>query len=236
MPPCARALTSTFSCGSPAGQRRCSGLHRPQTEAEVLEQSAQTLRAHLAALLSALSRSVRACPAVVRATFRQLFRRVRERFPSAQHEVRPLPVGPGGGKKAVGKGAAVAPGGAVLGGWGFEAPGGVVGRGRGGDSTKNQRALPSPGLGESSPCSPAPPRTCHSSPSPASCACASSLPPSWRPSSSTCGSGTRTPAPAAPCSCWPRCGPVDPGEMPDRVPRGPLPGQRCAPHWLQEHL
>ncbi|XP_047635739.1 ras GTPase-activating protein 4B isoform X1 [Phacochoerus africanus] len=64
----------------------CSGLHRPQTEAEVLEQSAQTLRAHLGALLSALSRSVRSCPAVVRATFRQLFRRVRERFPSAQDE------------------------------------------------------------------------------------------------------------------------------------------------------
>ncbi|XP_012495777.1 PREDICTED: ras GTPase-activating protein 4 isoform X2 [Propithecus coquereli] len=64
----------------------CSGLHRPQTEADVLEQSAQTLRAHLGALLSALSRSVRACPAVVRATFRQLFRRVRERFPGAQHE------------------------------------------------------------------------------------------------------------------------------------------------------
>uniref|UniRef100_A0A8C5ZGK2 Ras GTPase-activating protein 4-like n=1 Tax=Marmota marmota marmota TaxID=9994 RepID=A0A8C5ZGK2_MARMA len=63
----------------------CSGLHRPQTEAEVLEQSAQTL-AHLGALLSALCRSVRACPAVIRATFRQLFRRVRERFPSAQYE------------------------------------------------------------------------------------------------------------------------------------------------------
>ncbi|XP_063461868.1 ras GTPase-activating protein 4-like isoform X2 [Pan paniscus] len=72
----------------PAGaeSHQCSGLHRPQTEAEVLEQSAQTLRAHLGALLSALSRSVRACPAVVRATFRQLFRRVRERFPGAQHE------------------------------------------------------------------------------------------------------------------------------------------------------
>lgn len=68
---------------------RCSGLHRPQTEAEVLEQSAQTLRAHLVALLSAICRSVRTCPAVVRATFRQLFRRVRERFPSAQHQVRP---------------------------------------------------------------------------------------------------------------------------------------------------
>ncbi|XP_024427330.2 ras GTPase-activating protein 4B isoform X4 [Desmodus rotundus] len=64
----------------------CSGLHRQQTEAEVLEQSAQTLRAYLGALLGALCRSVRACPAVVRATFRQLFRRVRERFPSAQHE------------------------------------------------------------------------------------------------------------------------------------------------------
>ncbi|XP_033282270.1 ras GTPase-activating protein 4B isoform X3 [Orcinus orca] len=64
----------------------CSGLHRPQTEAEVLEQSAQTLRVHLGALLSSLSRSVRACPAVVRATFRQLFRRVREHFPSAQDE------------------------------------------------------------------------------------------------------------------------------------------------------
>lgn len=55
----------------------------------MLEQSAQTLRAHLVALLSAICRSVRTCPAVVRATFRQLFRRVRERFPSAQHQVRP---------------------------------------------------------------------------------------------------------------------------------------------------
>ncbi|XP_042542445.1 ras GTPase-activating protein 4B [Dipodomys spectabilis] len=64
----------------------CSGLHRPQTETEVLEQSVQTLRAHLAALLSALRGSVRACPALVRATFRQLFRRVRERFPGAQHQ------------------------------------------------------------------------------------------------------------------------------------------------------
>lgn len=91
--PRAGALTS-FS----AGPLRCSGLHRPQTEAEVLEQSAQTLRVHLGALLSALSRSVRACPAVVRATFRQLFLRVRERFPGAQHEVRPLPAGEGRGR------------------------------------------------------------------------------------------------------------------------------------------
>ncbi|XP_049643855.1 ras GTPase-activating protein 4B [Suncus etruscus] len=64
----------------------CSGLHRPPTEAELLEQSAQTLRGHLGALLSAISRSVRACPAVLRATFRQLFVRVRERFPGEQHQ------------------------------------------------------------------------------------------------------------------------------------------------------
>ncbi|XP_037362776.1 ras GTPase-activating protein 4B [Talpa occidentalis] len=68
----------------------CSGLHRTPTEAEVLEQSAQTLRAHLGALLSALGRSVRACPAGIRATFRQLFRRVRERFPGAEHENLPF--------------------------------------------------------------------------------------------------------------------------------------------------
>lgn len=70
----------------------------------MLEQSAQTLRAYLGALLSALCRSVRACPAVVRATFRQLFRRVREQFPSAQHEVRPLQAGLGEGRKQEEKG------------------------------------------------------------------------------------------------------------------------------------
>lgn len=90
--------------------RRCSGLHRPQTEAEVLEQSAQTLRAHLGELLSALCRSVRACPAVVRATFRQLFQRVRERFPSAEHEVHLLQAGLGEGRKRWGEGSCGAPG------------------------------------------------------------------------------------------------------------------------------
>lgn len=102
-----RAVTATLSGDmprAPSVPRRCSGLHRPQTEAELLEQSAQTLRAHLGALLSALCRSVRACPAVVRATFRQLFRRVRERFPSAQHQVRPLQAGLSEGRKWWGKG------------------------------------------------------------------------------------------------------------------------------------
>nr|XP_045245567.1 ras GTPase-activating protein 4B isoform X5 [Macaca fascicularis] len=164
----------------------CSGLHRPQTEAEVLEQSAQTLRAHLGALLSALSRSVRACPAVVRATFRQLFRRVRERFPGAQHEVRPPPAGLD---------------------W---------------DGLDWAELDWAGAAGEE--------RMYRSSPSPASCACASSLPPSCLPSSSTCGSATRTPAPAAPCSCWPRCGPCGHGRDAQLgVPPGPWPGLQCVP-------
>lgn len=111
-----------------------SRLHRPQNKAEVLEQGAQTLRAHVRALLSAYCRSVHACPAM---------------------------------------------------------------------------AVP-PSFRSSCACtcvstSPAPSRrTCHSSPPPASCVCASSLWLSCRPSSS-CGSGTRTPVPVAPCSSGPGC-------------------------------
>uniref|UniRef100_A0A4X2JWN8 RAS p21 protein activator 4 n=1 Tax=Vombatus ursinus TaxID=29139 RepID=A0A4X2JWN8_VOMUR len=64
----------------------CSGLHRIQTESEVMEQSAQTLQSYLGGLLSAISRSVRMCPAVIRATFRQLFKRVQEHFPENKHQ------------------------------------------------------------------------------------------------------------------------------------------------------
>ncbi|XP_072496384.1 ras GTPase-activating protein 4-like isoform X3 [Notamacropus eugenii] len=64
----------------------CSGLHRIQTESEVMEQSAQTLQSYLSELLSAISRSVRTCPAVIRATFRQLFKRVQEHFPENKHQ------------------------------------------------------------------------------------------------------------------------------------------------------
>lgn len=107
---CVRAVICDPLWGPAPRLRRCSGLHRPQTEAEVLEQSAQTLRAHLGELLSALCRSIRACPAVVRATFRQLFQRVRERFPSAEHEVHLLQAGLGEGRKRWGKGSCGTPG------------------------------------------------------------------------------------------------------------------------------
>lgn len=63
----------------------CSGLHRVQTEGEVIEQGRQHLQSYLGELLDAIVRSAPACPPVIRAAFRQLFQRVGERFPQHQH-------------------------------------------------------------------------------------------------------------------------------------------------------
>lgn len=71
--------------GDSGAARRCSGLHRVQTEAEVIEQSRQHLQSYLGELLDAIVRSAPACPPLIRAAFRQLFQRVGERFP--QHQV-----------------------------------------------------------------------------------------------------------------------------------------------------
>uniref|UniRef100_A0A5F8GGT6 Ras GTPase-activating protein 4 n=1 Tax=Monodelphis domestica TaxID=13616 RepID=A0A5F8GGT6_MONDO len=59
---------------------------RNREPGEVMEQSAQTLQSYLGGLLSAISRSVKMCPAVIRATFRQLFKRVQEHFPENKHQ------------------------------------------------------------------------------------------------------------------------------------------------------
>ncbi|XP_064893128.1 ras GTPase-activating protein 4 isoform X4 [Columba livia] len=63
----------------------CSGLHRVQTEGEVIEQGRQHLQSYLGELLDAIGRSAPACPLIIRAVFRQLFHRVGERFPQHQH-------------------------------------------------------------------------------------------------------------------------------------------------------
>lgn len=68
------------------GARRCSGLHRVQTESEVMEQGRQHLQSYLRELLDTISKSAPTCPPVIRAAFRQLFQRVGERFP--EHQVR----------------------------------------------------------------------------------------------------------------------------------------------------
>ncbi|XP_057266774.1 ras GTPase-activating protein 4-like [Pezoporus wallicus] len=63
----------------------CSGLHRVQTEGEVIEQGRQHLQSYLEELLDAIVRSAPTCPPVIRAAFRLLFQRVGERFPQHQH-------------------------------------------------------------------------------------------------------------------------------------------------------
>ncbi|XP_040505991.1 ras GTPase-activating protein 4 isoform X4 [Gallus gallus] len=63
----------------------CSGLHRVQTESEVMEQGRQLLQSYLGELLDAIGKSAPTCPPVIRAAFRQLFQRVGERFPQHQH-------------------------------------------------------------------------------------------------------------------------------------------------------
>ncbi|XP_031447683.1 ras GTPase-activating protein 4-like isoform X3 [Phasianus colchicus] len=63
----------------------CSGLHRVQTESEVMEQGRQLLQSYLGELLDVISKSAPTCPPVIRAAFRQLFQRVGERFPQHQH-------------------------------------------------------------------------------------------------------------------------------------------------------
>ncbi|XP_061460629.1 ras GTPase-activating protein 4-like isoform X2 [Rhineura floridana] len=64
----------------------CSSLHRIQSESDVIQQSAQLLRLYLTDLLAAITKSIKACPAVVRATFQLLFKRVGERFPEERDQ------------------------------------------------------------------------------------------------------------------------------------------------------
>lgn len=63
----------------------CSGLHRVQTEGEVIEQGRQHLQSYLGDVLDAIVRSAPMCPLVIRAVFQLLFQRVGERFPQHQH-------------------------------------------------------------------------------------------------------------------------------------------------------
>ncbi|XP_005986917.1 ras GTPase-activating protein 4 [Latimeria chalumnae] len=63
----------------------CAGLHRIQTEAEVIQQSTHHLQSYLTQLLNLIVKSVKQCPAVIRATFKKLYRRVEERFPENEY-------------------------------------------------------------------------------------------------------------------------------------------------------
>ncbi|KAJ7309027.1 hypothetical protein JRQ81_008314 [Phrynocephalus forsythii] len=64
----------------------CSSLHWIQSESEIIQQSAQLLQSYLTDLLASITQSVKACPAVIRATFRLLFKRVGEYFPEEKDQ------------------------------------------------------------------------------------------------------------------------------------------------------
>ncbi|XP_028662967.1 ras GTPase-activating protein 4 [Erpetoichthys calabaricus] len=62
----------------------CTGLHRVQTETEVIQQSTQYLQSYLTDLLHSILKSISHCPPIVRSAFRQLYERVQERFPDKE--------------------------------------------------------------------------------------------------------------------------------------------------------
>ena len=57
------------------------------SEAQVRESSLELLKGYLGDIVDAIVGSVEKCPLLMRVAFKQLRRRVEERFPSAQHEV-----------------------------------------------------------------------------------------------------------------------------------------------------
>ncbi|RXM91877.1 Ras GTPase-activating protein 4 [Acipenser ruthenus] len=63
----------------------CTGLHRIQTETEVIQQSTQHLQSYLTELLHSIVTSVSHCPPLLRMAFRQLCERVQERFPEREY-------------------------------------------------------------------------------------------------------------------------------------------------------
>ncbi|XP_069471058.1 ras GTPase-activating protein 4-like [Ambystoma mexicanum] len=63
----------------------CSGLHRIQTESELIQLSTQHLQSYLTDILIAIMKSVKHCPVIMRATFRQLYKHVEEHFPENRH-------------------------------------------------------------------------------------------------------------------------------------------------------
>ncbi|KAL4660578.1 ras GTPase-activating protein 4-like [Arapaima gigas] len=63
----------------------CAGLHRVQTEADVIQQSTAHLQSYLSELLHAIIQSATYCPASLCHTFRQLYQRVQERFPEKEY-------------------------------------------------------------------------------------------------------------------------------------------------------
>uniref|UniRef100_A0A4W4EE58 RAS p21 protein activator 4 n=1 Tax=Electrophorus electricus TaxID=8005 RepID=A0A4W4EE58_ELEEL len=63
----------------------CAGLHRVQTEADVIQQSSALLQSYLSELMAALLQSALYCPLLLCQAFQQLYRQVQARFPEPEY-------------------------------------------------------------------------------------------------------------------------------------------------------
>ncbi|KAM9441264.1 ras GTPase-activating protein 4 [Clarias gariepinus] len=63
----------------------CTGLHRLQTEADVIQQSSSLLQSYLSELMTAISQSSSYCPLLLCQAFQQLYQRVQARFPDPEY-------------------------------------------------------------------------------------------------------------------------------------------------------
>lgn len=62
----------------------CTGLHRLQTEADVIQQSSSLLQSYLSELMAAILQSSSYCPLLLCQAFQQLYQRVQARFPGPE--------------------------------------------------------------------------------------------------------------------------------------------------------
>ncbi|KAF4073223.1 hypothetical protein AMELA_G00256390 [Ameiurus melas] len=63
----------------------CTGLHRLQTETDVIQQSSSLLQSYLSELMAAILQSSSYCPLLLCQAFQQLYQRVQARFPDPEY-------------------------------------------------------------------------------------------------------------------------------------------------------
>uniref|UniRef100_A0A8C1HH32 RAS p21 protein activator 4 n=2 Tax=Cyprinus carpio TaxID=7962 RepID=A0A8C1HH32_CYPCA len=63
----------------------CAGLHRQQTESDIIQQSSSLLQSYLSELLTSILQSASYCPLLICQVFHQLYLRVQERFPDPEY-------------------------------------------------------------------------------------------------------------------------------------------------------
>uniref|UniRef100_A0A8C1P8W1 RAS p21 protein activator 4 n=1 Tax=Cyprinus carpio TaxID=7962 RepID=A0A8C1P8W1_CYPCA len=66
----------------------CAGLHRQQTESDIIQQSSSLLQSYLSELLTSILQSASYCPLLICQVFHQLYLRVQECFPDPEYRVK----------------------------------------------------------------------------------------------------------------------------------------------------